>query len=149
MRHASELLVRLLPGVWLGLLIGISFIETPLKFRAPEITLERGLGIGRIVFHALNRVELVIAVVLLIALFGGRPGVGNVTRWALVVTVVALLVQVFVLRPVLDRRLDERVAGHAPASSMHHVAYIGLEVLKVGALATVSISIAARSRMLG
>ncbi len=143
MRTASEVIVRLVPGLWLGLVVGISFIETPLKFRAPEITLERGLGIGRIVFHALNGVELVIGGLLLLALFLGSVDVGALARWAIVLACVALLVQVLVLRPTLDRRLDARVAGEVVQPSAHHVVYIGLEVAKVGALATTAIALAA------
>ncbi len=47
----------LIPLVWCGLLAGISFIEAPLKFRAPGITVPLGVGIGRLVFRVLNRVE--------------------------------------------------------------------------------------------
>ena len=53
---------------WLGMLLGISFLETPLKFRAPGITLPLGLGIGRLVFRALNATEITLAAVLLAAL---------------------------------------------------------------------------------
>ena len=62
-------------GVWLGMVLAISFLEAPLKFRAPGITLALGLGIGRLVFAALNRVEVVLAaVVVLGAAFGPAPG---------------------------------------------------------------------------
>ena len=64
MKSAEQVIAIALPFAWLGLVLGISVIETPLKFRAPGITLPLGLGIGRLVFRALNRVELVIAVVL-------------------------------------------------------------------------------------
>ncbi len=47
--------------VWLGMVLAISFIEAPLKFRAPGVTLQIGLGIGRLVFRALNGVELLLA----------------------------------------------------------------------------------------
>ena len=40
--------------VWLGMVLAISFLEAPLKFRAPGITIALGLGIGRLVFRALN-----------------------------------------------------------------------------------------------
>ena len=40
--------------VWLGMVLAISFLEAPLKFRAPGVTLQLGLGIGRLVFRALN-----------------------------------------------------------------------------------------------
>lgn len=53
--------------VWLGMVLAISFLEAPLKFRAPGIDLKLGLGIGRIVFRALNLVEVVLATVLVAA----------------------------------------------------------------------------------
>jgi hypothetical protein len=40
--------------VWLGMVLAISFLEAPLKFRAPNVTLQIGLGIGRLVFRALT-----------------------------------------------------------------------------------------------
>lgn len=49
--------------VWLGMVLAISFIETPLKFRAPGVTLQIGLGIGRLVFRVLNACELALAAV--------------------------------------------------------------------------------------
>ena len=51
--------------VWLGMVVAISFLEAPLKFRAPNVTLQIGLGIGRLVFRALNSVEVVFGVVIL------------------------------------------------------------------------------------
>ena len=47
--------------VWLGMVLAISFLEAPLKFRAPDVTIRIGLGIGRLVFTALNAVETVLA----------------------------------------------------------------------------------------
>ena len=47
-------------GGWCG-------VQAPLKFGAPGITLALGVGIGRVVFAALNRVEVVLAVVVLLA----------------------------------------------------------------------------------
>ena len=51
-------LLLLMLGVWLGMLLGISFMEAPLKFRAPNMTIALGLGIGQLVFSALNKVEI-------------------------------------------------------------------------------------------
>ena len=47
--------------LWLGMVLAISFLEAPLKFRAPGVTLEVGLEIGRLVFRALNATEAVLA----------------------------------------------------------------------------------------
>jgi hypothetical protein len=61
--------------VWLGMVLAISFLETPLKFHAPEVTLRVGLGIGRVVFRALNAAAIALAVVLAVAgvLGGATP----------------------------------------------------------------------------
>ena len=59
--------------VWLGMVIAISFLEAPLKFRAPGVTLQIGLNIGRLVFRALNIAELLLALALAIAVFVEMP----------------------------------------------------------------------------
>jgi hypothetical protein len=129
---------------WLGMVLAISFIEAPLKFRAPGVTIPLGLGIGRLVFRALNAVEAVLAVVLLVATGLGGPSAGPVV--AAVVPVVLLAVQLVLVRPRLNRRSDRILAGDAgddvPRSHGHHV-YVGLEVLKVAALVTCGVMVLA------
>ena len=61
---ASLALATAVTFVWLGMVTAISFLEAPLKFRAPGVTLPIGLGIGRLVFRALNIAELTLAAVL-------------------------------------------------------------------------------------
>jgi hypothetical protein len=118
--------------VWLGMVLAISFLEAPLRFRAPGVSTVLGLGIGRTVFAALNVAEALLAIVLVICVIGT-----GLTQSAAVV--LGLLVAVFVLqlagvRPTLRRRTDRVLAGEDwPRSSAHH-AYIGLEVAKVGLL---------------
>jgi hypothetical protein len=123
------------------MVLAISFLETPLKFRAPGITLELGLGIGRVVFHALNAVELAF-VVLVGGSIAGLHGIDDTPTIALAAAALALLLQMFVLRPVLDARLDRRVAGEELPRSHHHLVYIGLELLKVVALLVAAIAVA-------
>ena len=117
--------------VWLGMVLAISFLEAPLKFRAPGVTIPLGLGIGRLVFRALNAVEAVLALALAVCLVVGDPGAA---AFPAVVAVAVLLVQVLAVRPRLTRRSDTVLAGEdAPRSRAHH-GYVGLEVLKVAAL---------------
>ena len=52
---------------WLGMVVAISFLEAPLKFRAPGVTVRIGLGIGRLVFRGLNIAEAILATVLLVS----------------------------------------------------------------------------------
>ncbi|WP_372460513.1 hypothetical protein [Actinomycetospora soli] len=115
--------------VWLGMVLAISFLEAPLKFRAPGVTLPVGLGIGRVVFRALNAVEVVFAVVVVVGLVLGP------VRTAGVVAVGLLAVQLVAVRPVLTRRSDRVLAGGDTGRRSHaHLVYVALEVAKVAAL---------------
>ena len=101
--------------VWLGMVLAISFLEAPLKFRAPDVTLQIGLGIGRLVFRALNTVEVGFALVIL-AIVAARPTPARIIV-AYSVALAALAVQLIAVRPRLTRRSDEVLAGlDAPRS---------------------------------
>lgn len=118
--------------IWIGLIVGISFIEAPLKFRAPGVTIAIGLGIGRLVFRAINSVEAALAVVVIIALGMGSPSTPAMI--ALGVAIASLAAQILAVRPRLTRRTNAVLAGSdAPRSQAHH-AYVALEVVKLVAL---------------
>lgn len=118
--------------VWLGMVLAISFLEAPLKFRAPGVTTRIGLGIGRLVFRALNVCELIFAVVIAAALFATTHGFG--IDVAFTVAISALFFQTVVVRPLLARRTAEVLAGDEGTRSRAHFAYVALEVVKVIAL---------------
>lgn len=132
-RWARALLFAV-PAVWLGLLIGISLIEAPLKFTAPGITIPLGLGIGRRVFAAMNGVEVVLAAVLLVALVQalGRPrglttpGAGRLWLGGIVATA-TLAVKTLLIRPFLNRRTDAVLAGIDDGGSSWHYFYIAAD----------------------
>ncbi len=118
--------------VWLGMVLAISFLEAPLKFRAPDVTLRIGLAIGRLVFRALNAVEVVFALTILLAVVLSPPPV-PVTA-TLAVAMMALAAQLVAVRPRLTRRSDQVLAGLDAPRSRGHLAYVGLEVIKSLAL---------------
>ena len=125
--------------LWLGMVLAISFLEAPLKFRAPGVDLRTGLGIGRLVFRALNSVETVLAVVLVVALLAGDPG--TLAGIVGAVAVIGLVLQLVAVRPVLARRSEAVLAGADGPRSHAHLWYVGLEVLKVLALVTVGVAL--------
>jgi hypothetical protein len=119
--------------LWLGMVAAISFLEAPLKFRAPNVTLAIGLGIGRLVFRALNTVEMVLAAIVIAAFVVDTPRPAAVV--AVAVAVLALLVQLVAIRPRLRRRSDAVLAGEESSSrSRAHHGYLAAEVVKVIAL---------------
>ena len=119
---------------WLGMVVAISFLEAPLKFRAPGVTVRIGLGIGRLVFRGLNTAEAILATVLLVsaAAAAQRPPARVMAAGATAIAV--LLVQLAVVRPRLSRRSDRVLAGEDVPRSHAHYAYVGLELVKVTAL---------------
>jgi hypothetical protein len=118
--------------VWLGMVLAISFLEAPLKFRAPGVTLGIGLAIGRLVFRALNCAEAVLAAAVLGAMaLSGLPAHAAV---AAAVAVALLAVQLTVVRPRLTRRSDRILAGQSAARSRAHTAFVAIELTKVVAL---------------
>lgn len=119
--------------VWLGMVLAISFLEAPLKFRAPAVTTQIGLGIGRLVFRALNSIEVVFALVIAAAVVAGPPPAGATAAFATACAMLAI--QLIAVRPFLTRRSDRVLAGRYAPRSRGHYAYVGLEVAKVVALA--------------
>lgn len=109
------------------MILGLAFLESPLKFQAPGITTELGLGIGRLVFTALNIVSLVLLAVTTIALI--RPRARRM-QWGLAAAMwVVLLVEVFLIRPPLNARTDALLAGFDPGASPLHYLYIAADVI--------------------
>ena len=119
-----------LPWTWIGMVVAISFMEAPLKFRAPGITLQLGVGIGRLVFRALNAIEAVLALALTVAIIAGDARSSAV--WA-------LLAKAGVVRPWRDRRAIRVVAGEPLGPSRRHIWYIALEVVTVGVLGALGV----------
>jgi hypothetical protein len=136
-----KLLQIAIPFAWVGLVAGLSFVETPLKFRAPGITLPLGLGIGRLVFYALNKIEIVLIVVLIGSFFLRSPANGKIFIATGIVAAV-LLLQTFWMLPVLDARAIAVIEGTNEPGSPVHIVYIVTEVIKLITLAVLGVLIA-------
>src|SRR5699024_7071081 len=143
----ARAMMLILPAIWVGLIIGISFIEAPLKFTAPGITIPLGLGIGRRVFLAMNITEVVLGLALLIAMVSlwrnhrlqELPNFNKMRSWSIVVLVL-LLVKTVVIRPLLAVHSDRVLTGTFEGGSTTHYYYIGVEVLLFAALILLMVS---------
>ena len=127
-----------IPFIWFGMLGAISFLEAPLKFRAPGISLGLGLGIGRLVFQALNITEIVMAVILIATLFAVRPKRNSISVLFGIICLLLLLQTIWLL-PALDARAEQIIQGGTPEASSLHLIYIFFELIKFFGLAVMGV----------
>lgn len=127
-------------ALWLGMVIGVSFLATPIKFHASSLTLAVALDVGRVTFGLFSRVEWgLFAVVLILAgtVRRARPQAGLWT--GVVLLLVVLMLQSLWLLPVMNERVARIIASQAVPRTPHHLVYIALEAAKAVILAAVSI----------
>jgi hypothetical protein len=122
-----QVLRATLAGVWIGLIGALSFIETPLKFLAPDVTLPIALGIGRLVLTAANIAGAVLLIALTVASLL-QPRIPRRAGYVLGGLWLVLLVEVAVIRPPLNARTDAILAGQDPGASPLHVIYIAADL---------------------
>lgn len=117
-----------IPFIWFGMIAGISCIEAPLKFTAPDVTLSIGLSIGSVVFYVLNKVELVLLAIWLITLFLQRS---SISKLLVSIIVLMLLIQTAWLLPALEERAHLIRAGLPAPGRSPHIYYVVCEGIKL------------------
>lgn len=131
--------------VWIGLLVGVSLLATPVKFRAPTLELPVALDVGRHTFSVFIIVEFVGLALLALAIFIGARS--RMMLAGLLVIVAVLSIQSVWLLPALDARVETYLAGEVPPDSMLHMFYVAAEGAKL--LALIFISTLSLRRALG
>lgn len=117
--------------LWLGFVFAISFMEAWLKFQAPGITVSLGLGIGQLVFGALNIMEWVFAGIVTIDLVFSKQNDFKKNTALFLVAIALLLLQTAWLLPTLDLRAEAIIDGKTLPDSNLHYFYVGFELVKV------------------
>ncbi|KKO12693.1 hypothetical protein [Pseudohongiella sp.] len=128
MRNFNILSLLLLAVLWSGLLLGVSFLATPVKFVAPSLSLPVALDVGRQTFMVFNWLEVALGLMLVVFT------VGTARRWMQATAVtIALIVamQTIWLLPVLDARVQVILDGSTPPASVLHMIYIVADALKL------------------
>jgi hypothetical protein len=101
-----------------------------LKFRASGITFPIRLGVRRLVFSTLNKVEVVLAFSILLNLVLAGS---NLKKWTFVFYYLAFFIvaiQSLWMLPALDARAELHIQGlSVPASNLHFY-YVGAEFIK-------------------
>lgn len=115
--------------LWIGFILAISFMETPLKFQAPSLTLPVALEIGHLVFHALNATEIG-----LITVIAAITQLANWSRRLLLLTLLIgllLAAQTVLLYTVLDARTLAIIHGTEVPEPSFHPVYVIMEGIKL------------------
>ena len=120
---------------WIGMLLGVSFLATPVKFLAPSLTLPVALDVGRQTFGVFSVVEVIASLTVLAAAVLSRDKRRTIVLAASVACLVA--VQFFWLLPTLDARVEIILQGGTPEDSGLHDLYIAIESAKLLMLSAV------------
>lgn len=130
----SERIHNLSQALWTGGIVAIDAVETPARFRAPGLDRNQVGAVGRVVFRAFNRYELVLAALSLATLSGSSQR----RKAAVAAMTSAALVQYLWVRPrmqelgeQLDFEVDERSdPRYADFHRLHHL-YVALDAGKL------------------
>ncbi|KAF9921546.1 hypothetical protein FBU30_008397, partial [Linnemannia zychae] len=132
---------------WLGANLAISFMEAPVKFLAPTPARRSLIDVGRHVFSALNKVEVILAT---FDLFGwyilnqrgllpggkGSSGFGWRQLFRLFPGLIVYVLQSFTFLPVMRDVGARYVDGRPTESAKVHGIYVAFELAKVITLVT-------------
>lgn len=118
--------------IWIGFILSISFMEAWVKFRAESLDLPTALDVGRHVFSALNGVERVFSVFLMVVVFYRYTDKIIVATGVLIFTFI--VAQSGYLLPELNENAQLIIQGMQPEKSSVHMMYGVMEVLKLVAL---------------
>jgi len=129
-RSFSDIAFGFVAMIWLGGLLGVSFLATPVKFQAPSLDLPTALDVGRVTFALLSKTEWALCAIV----FGTTllsPQSRNLRLGCIAVLALVLIIQAVWLLPLLDARVSQIIAGVMVPGTPHHRLYIAAEALKV------------------
>ena len=127
--------------IWIGLVLGISFLEAWIKFRAPGVTTAIGLGIGRLVFGALNKLEWLLSIILIINSIAYKKPFTSFGNIVLMAIIAILILQSGWLLPGLNARARRVINNEQVAPSALHLIFIAAELVKLGLLFMMGVSL--------
>jgi len=115
--------------LWLGVLLGVSFIATPAKFLVPELDIVTAIKIGRSTFEIYHYFEICIACGTGLALLILRAGKTVMAYFALIG--ILLVVQYFIVQPLVEQSSDKLFLGiETESKSNAHLYYIFCDCFK-------------------
>ena len=123
---------------WAGMLAGVSFLATPVKFEAASLDLPVALEVGKVTFALFTRFEWALSFLLAISVLSG--GFRKIETACAAGAILLVLIQALWLLPVLDVRIDAIVAGVPLPPARHHLFYAVSEGLKLVLLCAIALT---------
>lgn len=133
MNNNNTQLIRSISAIfWLGFFMAISFMEAPLKFTAPNLSMIEGLQIGKIIFGMLNHCEWAFLVIILITCFIRKPN--RAETYFIMAAGIILILETAWLLPVLNLDANRIINGEMVTGHGLHWCYVILEIIKMPVL---------------
>lgn len=116
---------------WLGLMLAISFLETPLKFQVPGMTLPIALELGKIMFGVSTNIQLVLMILIFVNFILNAKQPSKVMLVSSILLALILGLEKFWMLPILDARADILASGKGLPPTPLHDYFIYAEVAKL------------------
>ena len=116
---------------WLGLVIAVSFLETPLKFQVPGMTLPIALELGKTMFGISTNIQLGLMILVFFNFFLNASKLNKFIICTGVLLALILVLEKFWMLPILDARADVLATGKGLPPTPLHNYFIYAECIKV------------------
>ncbi|WP_300675535.1 hypothetical protein [Soonwooa sp.] len=117
--------------LWLGLVLAVSFLETPLKFQVPGMTLPIALELGKIMFGISTIIQIALLFIIGFSFLFNQEKPNSKILLNLFFLTLILILEKFWMLPVLDARADVLASGKGLPPTTFHDYFIYAEVAKV------------------
>ncbi|WP_374329822.1 hypothetical protein [Soonwooa sp.] len=116
---------------WLGLVLAVSFLETPFKFQVPGMTLPIALELGKIMFGISTNIQMVLIVFMGLSFLFNKEKLTIKLLINFFLLALILGLEKFWMLPILDARADVLASGKGLPPTALHDYFIYAEVAKV------------------
>lgn len=116
---------------WFGLMLAVSFLETPLKFQVPGMTLPIALELGKIMFGVSTNIQLGLMILIFVNFILNTKQLSKVMLLSSILLALILGLEKFWMLPVLDARADVLASGKGLPPTPLHDYFIYAEVAKL------------------
>ncbi len=120
--------IILLSLLWAGMILGVSFLATPVKFSAPSLTLPVGVDIGRHIFSIFDQAQWFILVLLIVV---SLISPSRVKPKLLPLILFIQIMQSAWLLPCLNKLALSIIAGQSAQASKLHAMFGVAEACKL------------------